>query len=329
MFYVGSYTADMGGTAVGISALGSTADGSLEYLGTAARAASPAYLAAHDDLVYATSEAAGTVEAYRRGDGFSLELVATAEAGGTSPCHVARYGETLVASCYVDGRLGVLAATPLALTQVLEGQNRAEAEAEPAAHAPHPAQDGPHAHATFALDATTILSADLGTDQIHVHTLADGVLVRTRSVALPAGTGPRDFLRHPSGRVLVLGELGLTITALNDRLDVVDSVRLAGAEHGDHAAALSTSADGRFVYAGLRGSNRISIVDITGAAMTPAGFVDAEGDWPRHHLVDGDLMHVAHERSSSVASFRISADGIPRLISAPIRVPSPIFLLKA
>ena len=319
MFYVGSYTADMGGTAVGISALGSLPDGSLEYLGTAATAASPAYLAAHRDLVYAASEATGRIEAYRRAPGFALELVATADAGGASPCHVARYGDAVVAACYVDGRLGVLDAQPLALAQVLEGEGSG----------PHPAQDGPHAHATFALDASTILSADLGADEIHVHTLADARLTRTRSVRLPAGTGPRDFLRHPSGLLLVLGELGLTITALNDRLEPVAMVALAGAEPGDHAAALSTSADGRFVYAGLRGSNRISIVDTAGGALTAAGSVDAGGDWPRHHLIDGELMHVAHERSNSVASFRIPENGIPEQISAPIRVPSPIFLLKA
>ena len=318
MFYVGAYTADMGGTAVGIAALGSLPDGSLEYLGLAATADSPAYLAAHGDLVYAAAEAAGRIEVYRRGDGFALERVAAADAGGTAPCHVARYGDTVVAACYVDGNLGVLDAEPLALAQVLQSDGSG----------PHPAQDGSHAHATFALDASTILSADLGSDDIHVHAVDAGRLTRTGSVRLPAATGPRDFLRHPSGLVFVLGELGLTITALNDRLAIVATVALAGGEPGDHAAALSTSADGRFVYAGLRGSNRISIVAVEGATLRPVGFVDAEGDWPRHHLVDGDLMHVAHERSNSVASFRIPQNGIPELISAPIRVPSPIFLLK-
>jgi 6-phosphogluconolactonase len=319
-FLVGAYTADMGGSATGIAALGTLGDGALQYLGVAATADSPSFLAAHDDLVYAASEATGRIESYRRSEGFALEIVASAESGGAAPCHVARYGDTVVAACYVDGRLGVLDAEPLALAQTLEGASGS---------GPHPAQDSSHAHATFALDATTILSADLGTDEIHVHELSSGRLTRTTSLRLPAGTGPRDFLRHASGLVLVLGELGLTITALNDRLEIVATVDLAGGEPGDHASALSASADGRFVYAGLRGSNRISIVEVVdGGRLRAAGFVDAEGDWPRHHLVDGDVMHVAHERSSSVASFRISGDGIPRLISAPIRVPSPIFLLK-
>ncbi|WP_411701074.1 lactonase family protein [Conyzicola sp.] len=323
LFFVGAYTADMGGTADGIAALGSLPDGSLELLGTAAAADSPSFLAAHGDLVYAASEATGRIEAYRRAGGFALKRVATAESGGSAPCHVARYGDTVVAACYVDGRLGVLDAQPLALAQTVEGT------AGTRSTGPHPAQDASHAHATFALDDTTILSADLGTDELHSHALAGGRLTRTGSLRLPAGTGPRDFLRHPSGLVLVLGELGLTLTALDDRLEVVATVDLAGGEPGDHAAALSTSADGRFVYAGLRGSNRISIIEVDGGVLRPAGWIDAEGDWPRHHLVDGDVMHVAHERSNTVATFRIGENGIPGLISAPIRVSSPIFLLKA
>lgn len=319
MYFVGSYTPDMGGTAAGISALGARPDGSLEYLGTASVANSPSFLVAHGDLVYAAAESTGSVEVYRRVGGFALELLASADTGGSAPCHLARYGDTVVAACYGDGQLAVLSAEPLELLQTLDG----------AGSGPHRVQDGPHAHGTFALDATTIVSADLGTDELHVHTLADGLLTRTRSVPLPAGTGPRDFLRHPSGLILLLGELSLTLIALDADLNIVGAVDLAGGEPGDHAAGLSTSADGRYVYAGLRGSNRISIVEVADGALGAAGFVDAEGDWPRHHIVDGDLMHVAHQRSNSVASFRISENGIPRLISAPIRVPSPIFLLKA
>ena len=320
MFYVGAYTADMGGTAEGIAVLGGLPDGSLENLGLAATAASPAYLATHGDLVYAASEGVGRVEAYRRAAGFALERVADADAGGSAPCHLARYGDTVITACYGDGHLGVLDAEPLALVQTLEGDGSG----------PHRAQDGPRAHGTIALDATTILSADLGADRLHVHSLAGGRLTRTSSVSLPAGTGPRDFLRHPSGLLLVLGELGLTLLALDARLNIVAAVDLAGGEAEDHAAALSTSADGRFVYAGLRGSNRISVTEVVdGGALRQAGWIDAGGDWPRHHVVDGDVMHVAHQRSNSVASFRIRENGIPEQISAPIRVASPIFLLKA
>ena len=319
-YYVGAYTADMGGTATGIAALGRLADGSLENLGLAVVADSPSYLAASGDLVYAAAEATGRVEVFRRDGELALEPVAGAGSGGVAPCHVARYGDTVVAACYVDGTLGVLSAEPLALTQRVEAHGAG----------PHPAQDGPHAHATFALDDTTILSADLGSDRVHVHTLANGHLTRTGSLDLSPGTGPRDFLRLPSGLVLVLGELSLEVLALrwNDgELSIVGSTALDGAEPGDHASALSLGPGARFAYAGLRGSNRISMLAVDGETVAAAGFVDAGGDWPRHHVVDGDIMHVAHERSNTVASFRLGVDGVPALIAPAVAVASPIFLL--
>jgi 6-phosphogluconolactonase len=247
--------------------------------------------------------------------------VASAPAGGSYPCHLAGYGDTLVAACYGDGALGVLSARPLALVDTVR--------AEPAT-GPHDAQDGPHAHATFALDATTVVSADLGADLLHVHSLTAGVLTRTGSFAVPAGTGPRDFLRLADGRILLLGELGLTVLELAWRggeLAIVDEVALHGAQPGDHAAALTASVDGRFAYAGLRGSNRISVLGVE-HGLSALTSVASGGDGPRHHVVDGDVMHVAHERSHSVASFRISENGIPEQIAPPIRVSSPIFLLE-
>lgn len=324
-YLVGAYTDDMGGTASGIAGLGRLPDGSLEYLGLFAASNSPSYLALASGTVYATCEATATVEEYRF-DGATLERTAVADAGGVAPCHVARYGGTVLVSCYVDGHIGVLDAEPLRLAGVLEG----------AGGGPHPAQDGPHAHSTFAIDESdgrvTVLSADLGADLIRVHELRDATLSLVSTLALPAGTGPRDFLRHPSGLLYVLGELSLEVLVLEwagGELSVVGATPLAGAAPGDHAAALSVSVDGRFVWAGLRGSNRISTLEVGdgGRSLTPAGFVDAAGDWPRHHVVDGGVMHVAHERSSTVASFTLGVDGIPTLIAPPIRVPSPIFLL--
>ncbi|GAB2448004.1 6-phosphogluconolactonase (cycloisomerase 2 family) [Conyzicola lurida] len=318
-YFVGAYSADMGGTATGIAALGRLDDGSLEYLGLAAVSDSPAYLASHGDRVYAVEEAAGTVREFTRGDGFALDATGESPAGGAAPCHVARYGDTVITSCYVDGHLGVLSTDPLGLDAVLEGQGSG----------PHPAQDGSHAHATVALDDSSIVSADLGADRLYLHALVDGVLTRTGEIELPAGTGPRDFLRGPGGYLYVLGELSLEVLVFDDELTFVGRTPLPGARPGDHAAALTLSAAGDFVWAGLRGSNRIAVLGVShgGRALSAVTSVSAEGDWPRHHVVDGDVMHVAHERSNTVASFRLGDDGIPTLIEPPIEVPSPIFLL--
>lgn len=327
-WFVGSYTADMAGDSAGIVALEARPDGSLEVLGLAAVADSPSYLVAHEGMLYAAAEGTGTIEAFRRGPGFTLEHVASAPSGGSFPCHLSVLDRThgpavVAASCYGDGVVGVLDTDPLALSAILAG----------AGDGPHAAQDGPHAHATFRLDEDTVLSADLGADRVHIHSFNDGVLTRTGSLVLPAGTGPRDFARHPSGRILLLGELSLEVLVLewmSGELTPVSSAALPGGVAGDHAAGLALSEDGTRLYVGLRGSNVISVlgIDADGRNIFGIDSVSGEGDWPRHVILDGDVLHVVHQRSGTIASFNTSASGLPELIREPTAVASPTLLCK-
>ena len=58
---------------------------------------------------------------------------------------------------------------------------------------------------------------------------------------------------------------------------------------------------------------------------TPSG-----GNWPRHHLVRGTWLHVAHERSDNVATFALDdVTGIPAGMVNDVQVPSPTALVPA
>lgn len=324
LWFVGGYTADMGGDAAGIGILAGRPDGSLELVGVAAEVASPSFLALDGDRVFAVAEGAGRLEAFTRTDATTLDYLGGAPVGGVEPCHVSVIGDTLIVSSYLSGSLGVIDAASFDLVQVISGEGSG----------PHHVQEGPHAHATFALDDTTVLSADLGADRIHVHWFEGGRLERTASLELPAGSGPRDFARHPSGLVYVLAELSLQVLVLeyaDARLAIIGSFPIPGAETGDHAAGISLTADGLFAYVALRGSNRIAVFAVRDDGRTLDGIssVPSEGDWPRHHSLDGNLLHVANQKSGTVASFRIGEDGLPVLIATPTPVPSPTYLLRA
>lgn len=324
-FFVGAYTADMDGEARGIAVLDSRADGSLALRGVAAAADSPSYLASTGSDLYAVSEAAGQIVRFIRGDGEALEYGATADAGGEAPCQLTLVGESLLVANYGTGSLGVLRTSPFALTQTLEATGSG----------PHEAQDGPHAHATISIGPTaTVLSADLGADRIHQHTMVDGRLERVGSLTLPAGTGPRDFYQHPSGVLWVLAELGLELLVLtvgSDSLRVTATVPIPGREPGDHASAIAVSVDGRFAYVGLRGSDRVAwfAVSADGATLTQAGWVPSGGEGPRHLVVEGNFLHVANQLSSTVATFKLNDSGAPQLVREPEKVPSPTFLLRS
>lgn len=322
---IGAYGADMDGTSLGISLMTSRADGSLEYAGLVAEVQSPTFLAQSGDHVYAAAEGSERVVAFRRA-GTALEFDSEAPSGGVWPCQLEFIDGAVVASNYSTGGLGVVSlgadGSVGELLQVLEGEGSG----------PHKEQDGPHAHASFRLDATTLLSADLGADRILIHEIDGANVRRTGEVVLAGGTGPRDIARHPSGLIYVLGEHGRVLIVfefVDGMLVPVSSTPLPGAQPTDQAAAIAFGAGGCYVYAGLRGSNLISVLRASddGRELEPVGSVSTEGQWPRHLVVDADVLHVANEHSHTIASFRLADDGMPSLIGSPTTVASPTYLL--
>ncbi|MGV8884936.1 MAG: lactonase family protein [Microbacteriaceae bacterium] len=320
----GTYTHDMGGSALGILSLRGTSAGGLELGGVAVAADSPSYLAYDGSTVYAVAEGTGRVASYARDDA-GLTFITDASSGGSAPCHLGVYGSTIVACNYVDGVVGVLESQPLSPEHSLTLVQSLSAEGG----GPHAVQDGPHAHSSVQLADGTVLTADLGADRVHIHGLENGRLERRSSFALAPGTGPRDFALLPSGDLLLLAELSAELLLLrwNGSLSVVDRVNLPGAVPGDHAAGISVSNDSRHAFVALRGSNRIAVVTLGDSELSAVNSVSSGGDWPRHHVIDGDVLHVANQLSSTIASFRIDERGIPQLLETT-SVPSPTFLLR-
>jgi 6-phosphogluconolactonase len=276
--------------------------------------------------VYAAGEGARVVSAYRVA-GNELHFLGVQNTAGELPCALAVLGdrEALAVACYGDGTVDVHPIAPdgsLGKTgQSLRGVGKVS----------RINQDGPHAHAALQIDAHTVLTTDLGTDDVYIHSLHGDLLTRTGSVKLPKGTGPRDLLLHPSGLIWMLAELSHEVFVLKrdgDTLSIAGSVALPGAEEGDHAAALALSSDGRFGYAALRGSDNIAVFAVgdDGATLTSVGSVWSGGGWPRHLVMDGEYLRVANQLTNSVVTFTLGADGLPVQHSS-LLVQSPTYLL--
>ena len=110
--------------------------------------------------------------------------------------------------------------------------------------------------------------------------------------------------------------------------------RLSGPERStdDTAAELAASHDGTFLYAGVRGSNTIATLRVTGAGegLAPVALVDAGVDGPRHHLVVRDTLLVAGQRSDEVASLTLDVrTGVPGRVRHRVEAPTPTCLLVA
>lgn len=114
-FLLGGYTADMDGSASGIGILlagaadDASAGGPLAFTGTVVESESPSWVARHPslDVVYATLEQRGAVQAFRRVGEASFAILGEPVDAGEATCHVAVApdGHSLVAACWGDGRV--------------------------------------------------------------------------------------------------------------------------------------------------------------------------------------------------------------------------------
>ncbi|MEO8261338.1 MAG: beta-propeller fold lactonase family protein [Pseudolysinimonas sp.] len=309
-YLIGGYGPDMNGTGLGMLWGRSHADGRFEVGPLAAELDSPSWITVDGARVFAALEGAGAlVELELSGERL---LPVAHHIVGTWPCHVAVAHGLPIVACYGDGTIW----TPA-------GALHGDAE-----HGPLPAQDGPHAHHVLVL-GDTVLTLDLGTDRLYVHHVVDESLHRVDELALPPGTGPRDLLTLPDGRIALLGEWScelLLLEPMGDTFEIVQIVALPGATQGaDQASGLALSADGRFIVAGVRGSNRVATLEV-GDAVAPVAWAPSGGDWPRHLVVDGEFVHVANQLSNTIASFRLGADGILTPVGEPVAAPSPTCL---
>ncbi|QNO38641.1 beta-propeller fold lactonase family protein [Protaetiibacter sp. SSC-01] len=319
---IGAYGPDMGGTARGIAAGASVVDGPIALTGVENAVLSPSWLAVRGDRLVATLEGEGSLAWFvREADGWRADGVT--HLAGDSPCHAAFLDDDTVAvACYGDGAVVVARAAESAPVQRLDGSGSG----------PLPAQEGPHAHHVHVLPDGRVLTLDLGADRLHVHVRTDaGLLERVDSLALPSGTGPRDLRALPSGELALLGEWSCELLVLDPaghEFEIEQILALPDATPGeDQAAALGVSDDGRFLYAGIRGADRVAVVALEDDGVRALGSVPSGGRWPRHLIVDGGLLHVANQQSDEVSTFRLGGDGMPVLIGSTT-TPSPTCVVK-
>lgn len=339
-FLVGGYSPDMGGTAGGIGILTAGAPddaharGALSYAGVAATALSPSWIARHPTagVIYAALEGAGQVQAFRESGPDRYLPYGEPVVVGESPCHIhiSADARSIWVACWSDGRLVRVA---LDATGVLRESTDLAAATDP--WAAGESDRVPHAHQSIAIGRDVIASTDMGYDLVRFWDpgAASGAAPR-QEVVLPRGSGPRHMLWHPSGHLYVLAELSCEVFVLAP--DPSGAWRLvggtpvgAGTLPGDTAAEIAMTADGEVLIAGVRGSNTLAALRVRGQGETaqPVALVESGVDWPRHHVVVGDAVLVAGQRSNDVVSLELDErTGVPRGVRRRAEVPAPTCL---
>ncbi|WP_447652555.1 lactonase family protein [Microbacterium sufflavum] len=361
-FWLGGYGPAMDGSAEGIGVLAGDEGreaSTLAYRGAVTATPSPSWLAQHPglDVVYAALEGDAAVQAFARTGDTALAPLGDPVATGDGVCHVAvsPNGQTLIASCYGDGRVvrfGIAADGRLvpakedaaaALRAALFG------EGDPDAAPATPAGDGvaatdpyggpdraSHAHSAAFLPDGRVVTTDLGFDLVRFWRLTGSGLTLDQDVVLPQGTGPRHMVVHPSGHLHVVTEYScevFTLAAAADGTWSVVSATTASpvAQVGsDFPAELARTRDGQFLYTALRGSNTIAALRVRGSgeALEPVALADSGVDWPRHHLVYQGKLLVAGQRSDTVTLLDLDErTGAPLGVRHEAQAPAPTSIL--
>jgi 6-phosphogluconolactonase len=323
--WVGCYTSDMDGSGEGIVALGRAADGGYAPLGPAMPVASPSFLALHPALpvLYAVSEGAALVHAYRVDSSGALKALGPAGIASSLACHVAVApdGAFLVVSCWGDGSV--------LLFELEHDGSLGRRHAAPASEDPYGEGRQSRAHSCLMLGGGRMVTTDMGHDLLRCWRFsADHGLESRGSVTLPRGCGPRHFALSSTGiayvnteysaEVIMLGPSGaeevdgLETNVLWLELRGIFPVSAGGAHPGDAAAEICLDQAEQHLYVGMRGSDVICrlALDADGAP-SPLEEIPCGGAWPRHHCIDGDRLVVALEHSHELASFPLDASGSP------------------
>ena len=318
-----------------------TTTGQMEPLGLAAKVANPSFVALHPNGKFAyavTEEGVGAVTAFAIDrEKAKLTELNRVPSKGDGPCHlnVDRSGRFLIVVNYgsgsttripigADGRLGA----PSASVQ------HAKPAGGPGTDAKR--QDGPHAHSVnYTPDGKFAMVADLGRDEVIAYKLDAGGLDAGPVARVAAGSGPRHFAFHPSGKTAyVINELRSTVTVFDySGGGVLKEKQTISALPADfkgvsYTAEVQVHPSGKFLYGSNRGHNSIATFAIEAdGKLRFVGTEPTRGNWPRNFGIDptGQWLIAANQNSNTIVVFKIDTKtGKLTAVGDPIAVGSPV-----
>lgn len=338
-FYVGTYT---DAESEGIYKYLLQNDGTLEFVGLAAKSVNPSFLAISKDknILIAVNEVdinkQGGIESFAiQGD--TLFPLSHSTTGGAHPCFVStnKKGYVLTAN-YTGGNVGLHRLNQNGeLGSLLDVQQHSGSGTTER-------QDAAHAHSAWFDPANDqIIAVDLGSNELwfsQLDTMHNKFVVSNPDkLQLKAGAGPRHLVFHPNGKwIYVLNELNNTVSILqrseNGVLKVQSSISTLtfGFNEFNTAADIHISSDGTFVYASNRGHNSLVIYQVNEAgSLKLISHQSTHGKDPRNFCLspDENYVLVANQNSHNIVSFkRNKSTGLLEYLSE-IDAPSPVCIV--
>ncbi len=346
--YVGTYT---GKKSQGIYTFTfNSATGEVGKPELAVETTNPSFLAIHPSgkSLYAVGEVAavdgkkgGGVSAFAIQPDGKLKLLSQASTVGSGPCHISvdKSGKVALAANYGGGSVVAL---PIKADGSVgshtgfvqhEGKSVTKRQSQPNAHSVNLSPDNRFAFV-----------ADLGLDKVLIYKLdaAKGTLTPNEPAfaTVPAGSGPRHFAFHPSGKfAYVINEITLTMTAFSydaakgalTEIHTVSTLPAAdgpGPKPGWSTAEVVAHPGGKFLYGSNRGHDTIAVFSVAAdGKITLVQNAAAEVKTPRNFNLDptGQWLFTEGQGSDTIALFKVdqatgklTATGTKLEIGAPV-----------
>jgi 6-phosphogluconolactonase len=325
--FIGSYTKALPDQGITVYEF-NPATGAMTFRSVIGGIENPSYLAIDKtrNIVYTVSEkngGQGIVVAYRFDPATAtLARINEASSGGEGPCYVSvdAAGTHVFAANYGSGSLGAISLNkdgslnPEKVQSIQHRGNSINKEN----------QAGPHVHsAILTPDNRYVLSADLGTDRVHIYQFDQQAEQSLHASEMPfastkPGSGPRHITIHPNGKyVYVVNELNGTVDAFdyhNGVLQAKQTITMLpdGFAGIIEAADIHISPDGKFLYASNREIRNEIIIYAIGknGTLSFKGRQPVLGAVPRNFVIDrsGKFLLVANLKTNEVMVFNRNSE---------------------
>lgn len=285
----------------------------LTNLGLVARATNPAYLSINSEtknMLAALENDSGGIASFMWNEASKdYTMVQKIEDLGRHTCHISTSpnNEKVAIANYSSGDIRVFSIDQqlMALTQSAYFKNQGKGE--------HSRQEAPHMHyVQWDKTGRFLYAVDLGTDEIKVFDSQNDAFDAQLAAKLDIGDGPRHIALHPNTNVVYsLNELSNTVTVFEQQADTGKLLRLQKVNlledaevDGNWASAIKVSADGRYVYAAVRGVNKIAVLSAnTEGKLALVQMHSTMGNWPRdiELSADGKYLLIANQKSGDIS----------------------------
>jgi 6-phosphogluconolactonase len=271
----------------------------------------------------------------------NLTLLNKVSAGGGGTAHLAvdKTEELLLAANFGGGQI-------VAFHLNRDGSiGRQTADIQHMGKSVLPRQSSPHPHqVVIAPDNLHLIAPDMGLDKVYIYRIdpRPGTLaaVNPSFATLPAGSGPRHFAFHPSGRFGYLideFESAITVFAYTSAIGELKPLQTLSTLP-DHFKGKKSGAEvwvdqaGRYLYAASRSDSTLLVfsIDPQQGTLTMIQRIDTQGKKPWHFAADptGQYLFVANRDSNNVVVFRIdSGSGKLAPTGQALSVPQPTCVL--